>query len=141
MKFPRAADDTCTSFGATAKQMALNQSATLKLPGSDLQIKLEKKGLDSNYTDKTKYASHKERDGETKEGTLSLCRKTAAASRDEDNPDTNKMETLFLKVRISIFGNHTTPLDGHGERRENPENRCDAQENAATKFTHSRYFY
>jgi hypothetical protein len=38
----------------------------------------------------------KERDGETKEGTLSPCRKTAAASRDEDNPDTSKMKTLFL---------------------------------------------
>jgi hypothetical protein len=37
--------------------------------------------------------------------------------------------------------NHTTPLDGHGELRENPENRYDAQENAATKFTQSRYFY
>jgi hypothetical protein len=37
--------------------------------------------------------------------------------------------------------NHTTPLDGHGELRENPENRGDAQENAATKFTQSRYFY
>ncbi|KAH0818533.1 hypothetical protein GEV33_004258 [Tenebrio molitor] len=40
----------------------------------------------------------KERDGETKEGTLSFCRKTAAASRDEDNPDTSKMETLFLSL-------------------------------------------
>jgi hypothetical protein len=37
--------------------------------------------------------------------------------------------------------NHTTPLDGHGELRKNPENRCDAQENAATKFTQSRYSY
>jgi hypothetical protein len=57
MKFTRAADDTCASFGATAKQTVSNQSATVKLPAWDLQIKLSKKGLDSNYTYKTKYAS------------------------------------------------------------------------------------
>jgi hypothetical protein len=32
----------------------------------------------------TKYATQEERDSKTKEGTLSLCRKTAAASRDGD---------------------------------------------------------
>jgi hypothetical protein len=49
--------------------MVSNQSATLKLPASDLQIKLQKKGLDSNYTDKTKYAlQERERDGEAKKG-------------------------------------------------------------------------
>jgi hypothetical protein len=61
--------------------------------------------------------------------------------RDSLNPET-PTELGFLKVRSRHeMENHTTPLDGHGELRENPENRCDAQENAATKFTQSRYFY
>jgi hypothetical protein len=36
------------------------------------------------HTHKTKYATQEERDGKAKEGTLSPCRKTAAASRDGD---------------------------------------------------------
>ncbi|KAH0818563.1 hypothetical protein GEV33_004228 [Tenebrio molitor] len=31
--------------------------------------------------------------------------------------------------------------DEHRRLRKNPENRCDTQENAATKFTQSRFFY
>jgi hypothetical protein len=61
--------------------------------------------------------------------------------RDSLDPET-PTELGFLKVRSRHeMENHTTPLDGHGELRENPENRCDAQENAATKFTQSRYSY
>jgi hypothetical protein len=88
MTFPRAADDTCTSFGATANPTVSNQSATLKLPAKKVWIKI------THTRQNTRQKN--ERDGETKEGTLSPCRKTAAASRDEDNPDTTKMETLFL---------------------------------------------
>jgi hypothetical protein len=62
-------------------------------------------------------------------------------ARDSLDPET-PTELGFLKVRSRHeMENHTTPLDGHGELRENPENRCDARENAATKFTQSRYFY
>jgi hypothetical protein len=62
-------------------------------------------------------------------------------ARDSLDPET-LTEMGFLKVRSRHeMENHTTSLDGHGELRENPENRCDAQENAATKFTQSRYFY
>jgi hypothetical protein len=100
MTFPRAADDTCTSFGATANPTVSNQNATLKLPAKKVRIQI-------THT-RQNFASQEERDGETKEGTLSPCRKTAAASRDEDNTDTSKMETLFLKVRTSIFGNDLT---------------------------------
>ncbi|KAH0808537.1 hypothetical protein GEV33_014254 [Tenebrio molitor] len=59
-------------------------------------------------------------------------------ARDSLDPET-PTKLGFLKVRSRHeMENHTTPLDGHGELRENPENRCDAQENAATKFTQSR---
>jgi hypothetical protein len=40
MKFPRAADDTCTSFGATANPTVSNQSATLKLPAKKVWIQI-----------------------------------------------------------------------------------------------------
>ncbi|KAH0818229.1 hypothetical protein GEV33_004562 [Tenebrio molitor] len=33
------------------------------------------------------------------------------------------------------------PKDEHRRLRKNPENQCDTQENAATKFTQSRFFY
>jgi hypothetical protein len=40
MTFPRAADDTCTSFGATANPTVSNQSATLKLPAKKVWIQI-----------------------------------------------------------------------------------------------------
>jgi hypothetical protein len=44
-------------------------------------------------------------------------------ARDSLDPETST-ELGFLKVRSrNEMENHTTPLDGHGELRENPENR------------------
>jgi hypothetical protein len=50
-------------------------------------------------------------------------------------------ELGFQKVRYPARnGEPHNSSDGHRRLRENPENRCDTQENAATKFTQSRYF-
>jgi hypothetical protein len=77
--------------------MKFPQNATLKLPASDLQIILSKKSLNSKLHTHTqdKTRDTRERDSKTKEETLSPCRKTAAALR-EEIPGTSKMEALFL---------------------------------------------
>jgi hypothetical protein len=60
--------------------------------------------------------------------------------RDSQDPEI-PIELGFQKVRYPARnGEPRNSSDGHGRLRENPENRCDTQENAATKFTQSRYF-
>jgi hypothetical protein len=50
-------------------------------------------------------------------------------------------ELGFQKVRyLARNGEPHNSSDGHRRLRENPENQCNAQENAATKFTQSRCF-
>jgi hypothetical protein len=61
--------------------------------------------------------------------------------RDSQDPEI-LTELRFQKVRYPAQnGEPRNSSDGHRRLRENPENRCDPQENAATKFTQPRYFY
>jgi hypothetical protein len=55
--------------------------------------------------------------------------------RDSQDPEIST-ELGFQKVRSPARnGEPHNSSDGHRRLRENPENRCDTQENAATKFT------
>jgi hypothetical protein len=61
--------------------------------------------------------------------------------RDSQDPEI-PIELGFQKVRYPARNEEPrNSSDGHRRLRENPENRCDPQENAATKFTQSRYFF
>jgi hypothetical protein len=100
MKFPRAADDTCTyeyKLRCDCKTNGIEPKRNSEVTGVGFTNKITKKKVWIEITQTRQYTRHqKERDGETKEGTLSPCRKTAAASRDKANPDTSKMETLSV---------------------------------------------
>jgi hypothetical protein len=61
--------------------------------------------------------------------------------RDSQDPEI-PIQLGFPKGRYPARnGEPHSSSDGHRRLRENPEDRCDTQENAATKFTQSRYFY